>query len=436
MVPSSPSSSLSAAESLLGVLEDGRERIRSLRRTHLLLDDLIALEGDSLVLQGPTNSPEPPVRSTRADVMAYEEQLTQALDPDLLDTLEDPPIEPPVRGSDTSLSTSLQDEKVDSPPPPEATEGEADSSDPTQPPVRTETLSKGEMDAQARADARARSAAEIRSLSMAAEATAAEVDSQSREEQDDAYRMASDLGVAAVQIMATGETREVRERVAIGEASDEDLNDEVERTSQSTESGGLQIDVLIPEVELEDDAHLPELTDSALPFSSLTGLEVKDTIEPGLIARFLGVARAAESRGDLQEAIVAYGDALDVNGELDIAWLGRGRCRTELGDFGAALSDLKRAQTIAPGSPEAVLEMGHLYYARKAYLQAIHYYGESLAIEPNSAIALARRGLCHHYMDEPVEALRDLQQAMEIDPDLPQLSSSLDMVKQSTTLSL
>jgi tetratricopeptide (TPR) repeat protein len=330
----------------------------------------------------------------------------------------------------------MEDEESDSTSLQEATPEEEESVDPTEPPVRAENRSRGEIDAQARADARARSAEEIRSLSLSAEGRAAELDSLSRDDQDDAYRLASGLGVAAVQIMATGETREVRERVAIGEATNEDMNDEVERTSGSTESGGLQVDVLIPEVELEDDAHLPELTDSALPFSSLTGLEVKDTIEPGLIARFLGVARSAESRGDLQEAIIAYGDALDVNGDLDIAWLGRGRCRTELGDFGAALSDLKRAQTIAPDSPEAVLEMGHLYYARKAYLQAIHYYGESLAIEPNSAIALARRGLCHHYMDEPVEALRDLQDAMEIDPDLPQLSSSLDMVKQSTTLSL
>jgi len=103
-----------------------------------------------------------------------------------------------------------------------------------------------------------------------------------------------------------------------------------------------------------------------------------------------------------------------------------------LGDFAAALSDLRRAQTIRKGSAAPVLEMGHLFYARKDYLRAIHYYGEVLDIETENAMALGRRGLCHHYLNDRAQALRDLKKAMEIAPELPNLAQSLQMVQQTS----
>ena len=91
------------------------------------------------------------------------------------------------------------------------------------------------------------------------------------------------------------------------------------------------------------------------------------------------------------------------------------------------------AQGIAPGSIQPVIEMGHLFYTRKDYLRAIHYYGEVLSQEPEHAMALGRRGLCHHYMEDSAQALRDITEAMSIDPSLPNLKQSLEMVEQASS---
>jgi tetratricopeptide (TPR) repeat protein len=472
MQSSSRSTTLQAAESILALVEDTRRKVQSLRHSAELLDDLVLREraDEEVLLESPESlshieSPEslshlvPPVRVETTDAVPYEEQQTQALDEELAATLEDvilepePSVEPPVRSTgEPPVRTLEESDKAE-----ESVKAEDEADEEEEPSIELETPSKeepsieletpskeepsieletpskeppaAENEAETRAEARARAAAQIRMATQHAENAIQRATAQSKKADDEAYRKARNQGVAAIQLTGDGSSREVRDLVAIAEAEEDDLEMEAARSSEA--EGGLKVDVLVPEVDVQSDADLPELTDSAAPFSSIKELQVKENPTPGQIAQFLGNARAAETRGDLQEAIVAYGDALDVNGELEIAWLGRGRCRTELGEFGAALSDFKRAQALSPEGVSAVLEMGNLYYARKGYLQAIHYYGEALAIEPQAVLALGRRGLCHFYLEDSGQALRDLREAFEIDPSMPNLRQSLEMVEQS-----
>ena len=403
------------------------------------MDTLIERRGlhdpTSAVIDSSKEEAIPPIRAdspstnpdNRESPLSFEEQPTQAIDPEMAASLLDAPPEPPVR---TGTAKTIQEKSVSpierAAPPirrPSETPSVTQEPTPNEPPARP-------FDAESLLDARARSAAQVRSAQEHAEKAVREAEVQRQKDDDDAYHKAQGAQAAAIQITADGNTRVIQQSIAVGEAEHDDLKEPPARTSQSTGSGSLQVDVLVPVVEVEEDLHLPELTDSAAPFANAQELQIKEHPLTGMLAGFLDDAQDAETRGDLPGAIQSYGDALDVDEGLENAWLGRGRCRIELGDYAAALSDLRRAQALSNGSTAAILEMGHLFYARKDYQRAIHYYGEVLDTEPSNAEAVGRRGLCHHYLGERERALTDLRKAVE-HPEMSHFQQGLQMILQT-----
>lgn len=173
-------------------------------------------------------------------------------------------------------------------------------------------------------------------------------------------------------------------------------------------------------------ASTPRLTEpSSNPTASPT-IAKENTEE----AVFDAISNAQEAlrRGALQEANLLLSDALDWNPHHIEARLMRGRCLRDSGDQVGALSDFLISLEHAPHSPLPHLELGNLSFSRKDYSRAIQHYTDAIDRDPSHAMALCKRGICHHYRRRPESALDDLRMAARIDSEIANIDRYISMV--------
>jgi tetratricopeptide (TPR) repeat protein len=61
-------------------------------------------------------------------------------------------------------------------------------------------------------------------------------------------------------------------------------------------------------------------------------------------------------------------------------------------------------------------QLGNLYYDAGRYTEAIKWYGESLAIEPNDVNVSTDLGVSYYYNNQPDLAIKQLERSLQIDP--------------------
>jgi len=173
---------------------------------------------------------------------------------------------------------------------------------------------------------------------------------------------------------------------------------------------------------LEAPPELTPTTQAQMPHATPTEMGTAEVFD------VLAHAMQATREGRLAEAILLFSDVLDMEPTHMDARIQRGRAHMEMGQYTEAMSDFQRAEDGAPQSPESMVAMGDLFFARKNYAQAIHHYDQSLDLNPSHAMAFCRRGICYHYQRRPDLALSDLSQAQELDPEIPNIARYVRMV--------
>ncbi|MDG1481201.1 MAG: tetratricopeptide repeat protein [Myxococcota bacterium] len=238
---------------------------------------------------------------------------------------------------------------------------------------------------------------------------------------------------AAIQLLGTGQARTLGHTLELESAEEEDdFADEWDSDEDSEEvisTGELSISF---EEEYEDEPIIPQLTESpSVSPATPEAVRYEDQIDEDDIARGLAQAREVEAHGDLQNAIILYGDVIDLDPTSAEARMGRGRCTMELGDYAAAISDFQRAEDLNPTSAEPAQGMGDLFYARKDYSRAIEFYTQAINLDAAQVLARVRRGMCFYYKKNNQKALVDLERAYAMDPTIPGLSASISQVSKA-----
>ncbi|MES2643143.1 MAG: tetratricopeptide repeat protein [Myxococcota bacterium] len=159
---------------------------------------------------------------------------------------------------------------------------------------------------------------------------------------------------------------------------------------------------------------------------------VRESVVPddNHVQKLIVEANVLARRGDFHKAIQLYTDALDMRYNLVEAHIGRGRCHLELGDYSSAMSDFARAEDHAPDRPESHVAMGDLYFARKEYKRAIEFYDQAVEIDGSHAMARCRRGISHYYRKNYRQAHQDLQRALALDPEIPNIRKYVQMAQK------
>ncbi|WP_225834148.1 ATP-binding protein [Streptomyces sp. NK08204] len=121
--------------------------------------------------------------------------------------------------------------------------------------------------------------------------------------------------------------------------------------------------------------------------------------------------------GAYDEALAAYGKAIELDRGLARAYRGRALAHGELGDYGAALADIEQAVALAPDYPWSHAVRGEYHRMLRHHDEAIQHLDEAIRLDPTSDFAWASRGATRLARGELDRALEDLDHALELNPD-------------------
>lgn len=167
---------------------------------------------------------------------------------------------------------------------------------------------------------------------------------------------------------------------------------------------------------------------ASLPVHAATGSISQANAAAGL------TALAPEERGDILmargqylAAVEAYRDApmnAQVLNKTGIAY-------HHLLAMDLAKQDYEKALLIKPNYPEAINNLGAVYFAEHNFRKAIHYYQKALELLPNSAVIAANLGTAFFARGKYQPGLAAYRRAFALDPTV--FSDSSQVISGPTT---
>lgn len=106
-----------------------------------------------------------------------------------------------------------------------------------------------------------------------------------------------------------------------------------------------------------------------------------------------------------------YTNALEIDGNNEEIWLGRGLAREKLKDYKGAFSDYTKAIELKEDFAKAWLNRGNVLLKQERYEDAIEDYNVALIYYSNYAIAFYNRAMARIKLKKDEEACSDLKQA-------------------------
>jgi tetratricopeptide (TPR) repeat protein len=130
-------------------------------------------------------------------------------------------------------------------------------------------------------------------------------------------------------------------------------------------------------------------------------------------------ALAPEERGDILMARGEYLAAVEAyrNAPADAQVLNKmGIAYHHLLAVDLAKQDYQKALLIRPNYPEAINNLGAVYFAEHDFRRAIHYYQKALQLLPNSAVIAANLGTAYFARGKYQPGLAAYRRAFALDP--------------------
>lgn len=145
-----------------------------------------------------------------------------------------------------------------------------------------------------------------------------------------------------------------------------------------------------------------------------------------------------ELRGDIYMARKMYREAIDSyrEGPADSPVLANkiGIAFHQLLQLDLAKKNYERAIKLDPKYPEAINNLGTIYYAQKSYKRAISYYKRALRISSPSASIYANLGAAYFGRKDYKHASEWYEEALKLDPDVFEHHSTFGTLMQERTI--
>jgi tetratricopeptide (TPR) repeat protein len=125
---------------------------------------------------------------------------------------------------------------------------------------------------------------------------------------------------------------------------------------------------------------------------------------------------AHHRRGDVDQAIAAYSEAIRLNPTLALVYKKRGDAYEDKDDFDQAIKDYSEAIRLNPKLALAYNNRGYAHYRNGDLDQAIADYSEAIRIDPNEPLAYENRGDAYEDKDELDRAIADYSEAIRLHP--------------------
>jgi lipoprotein NlpI len=136
------------------------------------------------------------------------------------------------------------------------------------------------------------------------------------------------------------------------------------------------------------------------------------------------------AKGDNDNAIADYNQAIQLNPKDAAAFNNRGSAYFAKGNSDHAIADYSQAIQINPRDVGAYNNRGNAYYAKGDHERAIADYSQAIQIDPRNSRAYLSRGLANLYLGALPKTLNDLNQASALDPDDGYVALWLDIANK------
>jgi tetratricopeptide (TPR) repeat protein len=152
-------------------------------------------------------------------------------------------------------------------------------------------------------------------------------------------------------------------------------------------------------------------------------------LNPRYAKTWSNLGAVCEDLGRGEEAVRAYQQALALEPGLAGSHNNLGRLRLEQGRLDEAEAHLRQALALDPHCAPARVNLGRLRQRRGEYEEAAREYEEALRLDPSAAEALNNLGLLHLDQGRPEQARAALQRALALRPDYQEARLNLELLE-------
>jgi tetratricopeptide (TPR) repeat protein len=131
------------------------------------------------------------------------------------------------------------------------------------------------------------------------------------------------------------------------------------------------------------------------------------------------IAQVYAATGRLEEALVQYTKAMEMDVNYSEYYNERGNVLFRLGRVGEAVQDYQQARLLSPPYSEVLTNLGQCFRARHDFEQAIHYFDAALDLDPNQPFVHVMRAECKDALGLIEEALAGYDAALILDERQP-----------------
>jgi serine/threonine protein kinase/Tfp pilus assembly protein PilF len=161
----------------------------------------------------------------------------------------------------------------------------------------------------------------------------------------------------------------------------------------------------------------PIATPTPTPVPTITPTPTPTPSNDSLARAAFDRGLVAEEKGDHQQAIADYSEAIRLKPDYPEAFNNRGVAYYSLKQYDKALSDYNEAIRLKPDDAEAFKNRGNVYYGLKQYDKALSDYNEAIRLKPDYAYAFNNRACVYNDRKQYDKALSDYNEAIRLKPD-------------------
>lgn len=140
---------------------------------------------------------------------------------------------------------------------------------------------------------------------------------------------------------------------------------------------------------------------------------------------------AYDTKGKHDDAIISFNAAIQLMPDYHRAYFNRGISLASLGEYDRAVADYDRAIELDPSDPDIVKRRADAYLARGDHELAIRDYDGVIKRSPNNPRALKGRATVYMVVGRYDDAIADYDAALAIDPDDAELARNRALALQA-----
>jgi tetratricopeptide (TPR) repeat protein len=164
--------------------------------------------------------------------------------------------------------------------------------------------------------------------------------------------------------------------------------------------------------------------------NALVGYNKAIELNPNFAAAYSNRGLVKKAKGDFDGAMADFDKAIELKPDLAAAYTNRGDTKRVKGDLDSAMTDYDRAIELKPDSAASHNNRGELKRGKRDFDGALLDYNKAIEIKPDSAIYHCNRSLAKLAKRDLEGALADCNRAIELKPDFAVAYNNRGMVKQ------